>query len=116
MQAMDSLKLRLKARTKILKSLEQAGLIDNDNDDGEEKFSSSDSLLMIASEFQERPEVFSSLLQSDFGVPPLVAHQTRAAAMTALSIQKDDEEKANKLSSEQRKAADLCLMGHRVFL
>ncbi|VEU41337.1 unnamed protein product [Pseudo-nitzschia multistriata] len=46
--------------------------------------SSSDQLLLLARDFVDRPEVFSSLLMSDFGFPALVAHQTRALAMAAI--------------------------------
>lgn len=43
-----------------------------------------ETLIMIAQDFLERPEVFSALLMSDFSLPPLVAHQVRAGVMGVL--------------------------------
>jgi len=45
---------------------------------------SSEQLLLLARDFVDRPEVFSSLLISDFGFPAIVAHQTRSLAMAAI--------------------------------
>lgn len=42
-------------------------------------------LVALAVDFRERPEVFSSLLQSDFSLDPVSAHRTRAAVMNLLS-------------------------------
>ena len=104
MQAMESLNLSRQVQSNMVQSLEDAGLLFMGGDT-ESSSSSSDSLLLIAREFQDRPEVFSTLLQSDFGVPPLIAHQTRAAAMAALSIDRtsnEEEEDSNRLSAEKR--------------
>ena len=56
-------------KTSILQQLEEVG------------FSDSSELGQLAQDFIERPEVFSALLQSDFGMKPLLAHKTRAAVM-----------------------------------
>ena len=46
---------------------------------------SNEGLLLLAKDFfKDRPEVFASLLISDFNFPPLVAHQTRALTMSIL--------------------------------
>jgi hypothetical protein len=80
-------------KEQIMEHLQNAGIIwekENHNDGDESALSSSSSssssegLLLLARDFVDRPEVFSSLLISDFGFPPLVAHQTRALAMAAI--------------------------------
>lgn len=43
--------------------------------------SDSSELVALAADFKERPEAFSSLLQTDFGFDPIAAHRTRAAVM-----------------------------------
>ena len=60
----------------ILKHLKQAGLC--------EDCGNSDNLFLIARDFVDRPEVFSSILISDFLLPPLIAHQTRAVVMKTI--------------------------------
>jgi hypothetical protein len=40
--------------------------------------SSSEDLILLAQDFVDRPEVFSSLLINDFDFPPLVAHQNES--------------------------------------
>lgn len=47
-------------------------------------FANAMELTCLARDFVDRPEAFSSLLISDFSFPPLLAHQTRAAAMAVL--------------------------------
>jgi phosphorylcholine metabolism protein LicD len=44
----------------------------------------SNTLSVLAQDFVERPEVFSTILINDFGFPALVAHQTRAVAMAVV--------------------------------
>jgi hypothetical protein len=44
-------------------------------------FESISELMLLARDFTDRPEVFSDLLQSDFGFDALVAHRTRAVIM-----------------------------------
>ena len=48
-------------------------------------------LVTLAADFKERPEVFSLLLQTDFGLDPISAHRTRAAVMNFIF----NEESAN---------------------
>jgi hypothetical protein len=50
----------------------------------EDKTSSCQTLVLLAQDFQERPEVFASMLISDFGLPPLVAHRVRSAVMARI--------------------------------
>jgi integrase len=79
---------------RILKYLQQSGLVeDNDYDDdndsnNRERSLSCSSLILLAQDFVERPEVLSALLISDFGFPPLVAHQTRAMAFSLIRHRK----------------------------
>ena len=106
--------LSSKCKEQIMEHLRNAGIIweeEEDHHDGDEfaltsSSSSSEGLLLLARDFVDRPEVFSSLLISDFGFPPLVAHQTRALAMAAIRDEikiirqsndndDDDDEKAN---------------------
>lgn len=54
-------------------------------------FSDSSELAMLAADFKERPEVFSSLLQTDFRLDALSAHRTRAAVMNMISDSSGDE-------------------------
>ena len=54
-------------------------------------------LLLVAQDFVDRPEVFSSVLMSDFQFPPLVAHQTRALAMALLQQQQQQDANNDKL-------------------
>jgi hypothetical protein len=56
--------------------------------------SDSSELVTLATDFKERPEVFSSLLQTDFGFDPIAAHRTRAAVMNIIiSETNNDNEK-----------------------
>ena len=59
-------------RSTLKERLKEAGLCD------------SSELLTLAHDFIDRPEVFSSLLQSDFGLDPISAHRTRAAVMNMI--------------------------------
>lgn len=67
------------SKQKIATCLKNAGIWDPN-----QSSKSSESLLLLARDFVDRPEVFSSLLVSDFGFPVLEAHQTRALVMTAI--------------------------------
>lgn len=67
---LDSLELP----TAVQEKLTEVGLCDTSE------------LKLLASDFVDRPEVFSSLLQSDFGLDPMSAHRTRAAVMNVMSI------------------------------
>jgi len=85
-------------REQIVEHLRKIGILNDD--ESEISLSSSEGLLLLARDFVDRPEVFSSLLMSDFGFPPLVAHQTRALAMVAIRNEirrnnDDDEEETN---------------------
>lgn len=53
----------------------------------DDEFGSPDTLLFVARDFVDRPEMFSSLLMSDFDFPPLIAHQTRALVMGMIKSQ-----------------------------
>ena len=72
-QSMQTLGYTDSTRLSIQEKLQHVGLSD------------SSELATFASDFRERPEVFSSLLQSDFGFDPVSAHRTRAAVMHLLS-------------------------------
>lgn len=48
-------------------------------------FESLDELTLLAKDFVHRPEIFSELLQSDFGFDALMAHRVRAVVMSILS-------------------------------
>ena len=78
---MDALGLAPKSQESIREQLEKVELLEADG--------SSSNLILLARDFLDRPEVFASLLQSDFGIGPLVAHQTRAVVM--LMLQRNDE-------------------------
>ena len=49
-----------------------------------EKSEIEETFLFLAQDFVDRPEVFSTILQNDFDFPPLVAHHTRALAMSII--------------------------------
>jgi len=67
------------SKQKIATCLKNAGIWDPN-----QSSKSSETLFLLARDFVDRPEVFSSLLVSDFGFPVLEAHQTRALVMTAI--------------------------------
>jgi hypothetical protein len=84
LQSMDRLGLPGQAWTKLQKGLDQAGLLmssDRSTNDTGHIGSPFAMLLMLAADFVDRPEAFSSLLQTDFALTPLLAHQTRAIVM-----------------------------------
>jgi hypothetical protein len=64
-----------KVQSEILRKIEDVG------------FESISEVMLLARDFTHRPEVFSDLLQSDFGFDALVAHRTRAVVMEM--IEKD---------------------------
>jgi hypothetical protein len=70
----------------IKEQLERTGLLTQGGSSG--------NLVLLARDFVDRPEVFSSFLQSDFDFEPLVAHQTRAVVL--------DMMKSSETSSFQR--------------
>jgi hypothetical protein len=79
---MDALDLAPKSQGSIQGQLEKVGLLEANG--------SSSNLILLARDFLDRPEVFASLLQSDFGIGPLVAHQTRAVVMGMLKRNNED--------------------------
>lgn len=100
-QSMQSLGYADSTRLSIHEKLQDVGLSD------------SSELLTFASDFCERPEVFSSLLQSDFGFDPVSAHRIRAAVMRLLSTEAtqtkiDDTKKPHDLSAVQEESL-ICL-------
>jgi hypothetical protein len=52
-------------------------------------------LILLATDFIERPEIFSDLLQSDFSFDALSAHRLRAVVMNILSKQSHAETRGN---------------------
>ena len=74
----------------VITHLERTGLGDDEH---------VDTLLLLAKDFVERPEVFSQLLISDFQFPPLVAHQTRAVVMGMLQRQQKESKRSRKQTS-----------------
>jgi len=50
-------------------------------------FENSDMALLFAQDFVDRPEILASVLMTDFGFPPLLAHQTRTVLSDALRKQ-----------------------------
>lgn len=77
----------------ILSALVECGLYDDSNDAASQG-RASQTLQFVAQDFCDRPEVLSACLQTDFGLKPLVAHQTRAAILHALRRQGQPEERA----------------------
>jgi hypothetical protein len=61
----------------ILDQLFQVKLLDD-------RTSSCQTLVLLAMDFQERPEAFASMLISDFGLSPLVSHRVRSAVMAQI--------------------------------
>jgi hypothetical protein len=94
--AMDELGFPERQQKTILEALTESGLYDVTANDNENKSSdhyhhnhhnhqtASQNLQLLAQDFTNRPEILSSCLQSDFGLKPLIAHQTRAAILHAL--------------------------------
>ena len=72
-QSMQRLGFADSIRTTIQEKLHQIGFCD------------SSELVMLARDFVDRPEVFSSLLQEDFHLDPLMAHRTRVAVMNMIT-------------------------------
>jgi hypothetical protein len=68
--AMEQLGFSETTKTMILQKLHMVGIENAPAD-----------LSLLAHDFLDRPEVLSTLLQSDFGLDPMLAHQTRAAAI-----------------------------------
>lgn len=89
-QSMESLQLSSTAQESIRKQL-KASALDNTNE-----------LILLARDFVDRPEVFSDLLQSDFGFPAIMAHRVRAAVMDVL--QQEEVESETKKSSTKSKS------------
>jgi hypothetical protein len=91
--SMDELGFPKQSQIAILEALTESGLYDDTNanehinggdDDTLNHHKPSQNLQLLAQDFTNRPEVLSSCLQSDFGLKPLIAHQTRAAILHAL--------------------------------
>jgi hypothetical protein len=97
--SMDELGFPKQSQNAILEALTESGLYDDthnnkhingDADDTQSGLNNlhhhkpSQNLQLLAQDFTNRPEVLSSCLQSDFGLKPLIAHQTRAAIFHAL--------------------------------
>ena len=96
--SMDVLGFPKQLQNAILEALTESGLYEDtsikhaNGDDGNTQSSDqnknhhkpSQNLQLLAQDFTNRPEVLSSCLQSDFGLKPLIAHQTRAAILHAL--------------------------------
>ena len=73
-QSMETLNYSRQIQSDILVKLDEVG------------FESLSELTTLARDFIERPEVFSNLLQVDFGFNALMAHRTRALAMNLLQL------------------------------
>jgi hypothetical protein len=58
-------------------------------------FESLDELILLAKDFIHRPEIFSELLQSDFGFDALMAHRVRALVMNILADSESGEPKVH---------------------
>lgn len=58
-----------------------------------------ETLIVVAQDFVSRPEIFSSLLITDFGLSPVVAHQVRAGVMSILLQTKDETDTAKTLET-----------------
>jgi hypothetical protein len=97
--SMDELGFPKQSQIAILEALTESGLYDgtsikhtNGDDDNTQSshqnkkrhIKPSQNLQLLAQDFTSRPEVLSSCLQSDFGLKPLIAHQTRAAILHAM--------------------------------
>lgn len=101
--SMDELSFPKQLQTAILEALTECGLYDDDDDTNNKHVNKNDTqsslshqnhienhhkpsqnLQLLAQDFTNRPEVLSACLQSDFGLKPLIAHQTRAAILHAL--------------------------------
>lgn len=70
-ESMIELGLSESTQSSIRTSLDQAGFEDRSE------------IILLAKDFLERPEVFSDLLQADFGFSPLLSHRIRAIVMDA---------------------------------
>lgn len=80
-QSIDLLGVTTEDREIILSNLQRSGLWEpSDPTDT----STSNTLGLLARDFVDRPEAFSTILISDFNFPPLAAHQTRAVVMNVL--------------------------------
>jgi hypothetical protein len=63
-------------------------------------------LVLLAQDFVDRPEVFSSLLISDFEFTVLVAHQTRALAMAIIKASSTSDSIHASTSSESQQTSN----------
>ena len=86
---LDELRLPETLAKQILDALEDAGLLEEENG------GYPDILAAIARDFTARPEAFSSLLMSDFGLKPVVAHQVRAGVMGLLQTKQETKSETN---------------------
>ncbi|CAJ1959109.1 unnamed protein product [Cylindrotheca closterium] len=80
-QTMDILGISATDKDAILSNLQRAGLWEPPN---ETNSSNPNTLGLLAQDFVDRPEAFSSILINDFDFPPLAAHQTRAVVMSVV--------------------------------
>ena len=71
-RSMETLGFSTQIQSDILAKLDEVG------------FETLSELTTLARDFIERPEVFSNLLQADFGFNPLMAHRTRALVMNMI--------------------------------
>lgn len=85
-QSMQELGFASSTRLSIHEKLKNVGLSD------------SSELITLAADFRERPEVFSSLLQTDFGLDALTSHRCRAVIMHLIT--ESDSEKPIELKNE----------------
>lgn len=68
-ESMEKMGFSSKIKSTIQRKLDEVG------------FESVSELALLALDFKDRPEIFSELLQSDFGFDALMAHRTRAVVM-----------------------------------
>jgi len=80
-QSMDLLGVSVKDKDTILSNLQRSRLWEPSE---EASSSYSNTLGLLAQDFVDRPEAFSSILINDFDFPPLAAHQTRAVVMSVV--------------------------------
>lgn len=95
LETLDAQGLSEQNKKKIVMHLERAGLW--------EGHTSSEDLVLLAQDFVDRPEVFSSLLISDFDFPPLVAHQTRALAMSLVRDKQERQKEEDAIITETKR-------------
>ncbi|KAL3937627.1 MAG: hypothetical protein SGBAC_007301 [Bacillariaceae sp.] len=103
-QSMDLLGVAAKDKDTILSNLQRSGIWEPTD---ETCSLYSNTLGLLAQDFVDRPEAFSSILIKDFDFPPLAAHQTRAVVMSVVKKRMNFQQRQYSLPQSEGKELEI---------